>query len=88
MKKEQPEEAAQAARERLGGLAVQSVHLTGLMQAVRALIETHPEPESLRNAYDRYVGQMLAHPGFLTDTDRGTVLRELTANLFQAPVEP
>src|SRR5687767_8939889 len=66
---------AQEAKDRLGGFAVQSIYLYGMMAAVRALIATHPDPDALRSSYDRFVGQMMAQPGFLVDRDRGIVLR-------------
>lgn len=78
---------AAAARSRLGATMTISTHLYCLTSAVRALIATHPEPERLRHVFDQLIGQMLAHPGFLSDSDQGIVLRDFAAALFQSPVE-
>jgi|JI81AbrownRNA_FD_contig_61_180643_length_504_multi_1_in_0_out_0_1 hypothetical protein len=83
----QTDPVAAAARSRLGATMTISTHLYGLTSAVRALIATHPEPERMRQVFDQLIGQMLAHPAFLSDPDQGIVLRDFAATLFQPPVE-
>lgn len=78
---------AQAARDRLGPTLVLANHLYCLTNAVRALLETHPEPEKVRTVFDQLHGQMLAHHGMYDDPDRGIVIRDFAATLFQPPVE-
>ena len=78
---------AQAARTRLGATLTIAVQMYGLTAAVRALLQSHPEPEKVRALFDQLLGQMLAHPGFLADPDQGVVLRDMTATLFQPSVE-
>lgn len=78
---------AQAARDRLEPTLVLANHLYCLTNAVRALLATHPEPEKVRAVFDQLLGQMLAHHVSLDDSDRGIVLRDYAATLFQPPVE-
>ena len=83
----QTDQKAAAARERIGYELVLSTHLYGLTAAVRALIAAHPEPEKFQVAFEQLIGQMLAHPGFLSNPDQGVVLRDFAATLLQPPVE-
>ena len=81
---------AKAARARLDTVVVLSIQITGLAAAVRAILATHPEPDRVRavfdQLFDQWLGQMLAHPGFLAEQDKGVVLRDFAASLFQPPV--
>ena len=77
---------AVAARERLDAVEVVAIQLYGLTQAVRALLGTHPEPDRARTVFDQLLGQMLAHPAFLGETDKAIVLKDFSATLFQPPV--
>jgi hypothetical protein len=81
------DDEAAAARSRIGHELVQSTHLYGLLAAVRALIATHPDQDKVRQAFDQLIGQMLASPGFLVNTDFGVVLRDFSETVFQPPVE-
>ena len=78
---------AKAARDRLGAIETTAIQLYGLTAVVRALLAEHPEQENVRLVFDRLLGQMLAHPGFLAEPDRGIILRDFAATLFQPPVE-
>lgn len=82
-----PDPAAVAARERLGSTQVLSLHLNGVMAAIRALIETHPDRDRVRMVFEQLIAQMLSHPGILDNPDQGIVIRDLAATLFQPPVE-
>lgn len=83
---EQNKEAVEA-RARLGATMVLSIQLNTLTVAVRALIDTHPDRDLVREKLDQLIGQMLAHPAFLSDQDQGIVLRDFVETLFQPPVE-
>lgn len=79
--------AAAAARMRTEAIEVLSIHLNGLTAVVRALIHTHPNRAAARAACDQLIGQMLAHPGYLVDSDYGIILRDYVETVFQLPVE-
>lgn len=80
------QKAAREAVARLEPAETLTLQMAVVFSAVRALINAHPEPDSVRANYDQLMGQFMAGPATAGYPDKAVVLRDLTATLFAPPV--
>lgn len=77
---------ANEAANRLPPLITLDIQVSVALIAIRALINSHPNPEQVRKIYDQLLGQLLTSSVVLNSPDRSLVLKDLTATLFRPPV--
>lgn len=81
------QQAAVEAVGRIGDAWTVNLQIAVLQAAVRAMVVTHPEPEKFRAYFNQVLGQFMASQAVAGYPDRSVVLRDLTASLFEPPVE-
>lgn len=74
--------AAVAAMKRLSLEEQNMVQLAAVNNVIRALIEAHPDPESVKLKFEQFYGQTLASPAFIGHHDRSAILRGMAAMYF------
>lgn len=79
------QQAAREAFDRLDPLEALDLQVSVALLAIKALINAHPDPASVRRSYDQLLGQVMAGPGVVGFPDKSLVLRDLTATLFAPP---
>jgi hypothetical protein len=82
------QQAAFEAMQRMDPLVVLGAQVTLMQCAVRALIQTSPDPTQTRACFDQLLGQIQAYPGFTGSGDLSLVVRDLAATLFRPPASP
>ena len=81
------QKAARDAAARLTGAEVLTLQSVICFSAVRAMVATHPEPEKMRAIYDQLIGQFIASPAVVGKPGKSFIIRDLTATLFEPPIE-